>query len=277
MANEYPRLISWHYYDGRNVFSKAPEKEEIIEYYILDKDGEQEIADGTLTNMKTSFNKVSAHFKRVVKMGYTKKSRKYRDIYHKMKSTYPELEDKIKPYNDTLKDCGSYVYVYLPYINNTFADGSFASKHKDVFLNGNTNYIKKEFWTVDLINDILNYKPCSIFGNEITEYQEKYMPMFLLNVKKHFPALYENLDRKTDKDERELLLGKYVPLKTLKPGIVGDVQGVVLLADRWNYDGEYLTAGEEYGNITVEHRIKANGDVKVRVIDINTVPVGRES
>lgn len=92
-----------------------------------------------------------------------------------------------------------------------------------------------------------------------------------------FPALYENLDRKTDKDERELLLGKYVPLKTLKPGIVGDVQGVVLLADKWNYDGEYLTAGEEYGNITVEHRIKANGDIKVRVIDINTVPVDRES
>ena len=41
--------------------------------------------------------------------------------------------------------------------------------------------------------------------------------------------------------------------------------------------GWYSCAGEEYGNITVEHRIKANGDVKVRVIDINTVPVGRES
>lgn len=275
MANEYPRLISWHYYDGRNVFSRTQDKEEIIEYYILDKEGEQEIADGTLTSLGKLFNRISSHFKRVVRTGYTKKSRKYRDIYYDMKSKYPELEDKIKPYNDTLKDCGSYVYIDLPYLD-TIRSNSFVSNHPNIFVNENQNYIKKECWTPDLINDILNYKPRSVMGNEITEYQEKYMPMFLLNVKKHFPALYENLDRKTDKDERELLLGKYVPLKTLKPGVVGDVQGVVLLADKWNYDGEYLTAGEECGNITVEHRIKANGDIKVRVIDINTVPVGRE-
>ena len=90
-------------------------------------------------------------------------------------------------------------------------------------------------------------------------------------------SIVQTYAEQKNKDERELLLGKYVPLKTLKPGIVGDVQGVVLLADKWHYDGEYLTAGEECGNITVEHRIKANGDIKVRVIDIKTVPVDREN
>ena len=271
----YPRLISWHYYDGRNFFNKKTEKEEIIEYYILDEKGEQEIADGTLTNYGQPFRTFSPYFKKVHREGYTKNSKKYKDIYYNMRSKHPELEDKIKKYDGTLKDCGYYVYLNLHYIS-TVVGNSFVSKHEDVFLNGNLNYIKKECWTVDLINAILNYKPYSIFGNEITEYQEKYVPMFLLCVKKHFPELYESLDKKTDKDDRELLLGKYVPVVTLHPGIVGEVQGVTLLSDTWNYDGEYLTAEEECDNITVEHRIKATDDIQVKVIDINTVPVGEE-
>ena len=50
MENKYPRLISWNYWDGISLFSRKKSAEELTEYYILDKDGEKEIEDGTITN-----------------------------------------------------------------------------------------------------------------------------------------------------------------------------------------------------------------------------------
>lgn len=273
MGNKYPRLISWEYWDGTSIFTRKKEKEEITEYYILDAEGEKEIEDGTLTNKLDTFarriNRVN--FKKVTRFGYTKNSKKYKDIYFDMKKKYPELENKLKSFDGMLKDCCSYVYINLPWLDGIV--DSFVSKHKDVFLNSNPNYIKKDFWNIELINSLIDYEPRSLMGGVIKDYQEKYIPAFLLNLKVKFPEFYDKLDRKTDKDSRALFLGKYVPVTKLNVGNVGNINGVLFLTDTWYYDGEYLNGTKKEGNITVELRIKATDDVIVKITDVNTVPI----
>lgn len=272
MENKYPRLISWSYWDGTSLFSRKKEVEELTEYYILDKDGEKEIEDGTLTDAGGPFRSVNrTHFKKVVRTGYTRNSKKHKDIYFAIQDKYPELENKLKFFEGILKDCGSYVYVNLPWLSG-WRGSDFYSKHEDVFLENNSCYIKKECWTVELINELIHYKPRNFEGGVITDYQEKYIPQFLLSLKIKFPELYKNVDRKTDKDIRELYLGKFIPVTRLNVGTVGVVKGGFCLPDTWYYDGEYLNGTKQDDGLTVEYRIKATDEVLVKIIDVSTVP-----
>lgn len=273
MGNKYPRLISWNYWDGTSLFSRKSSAEELTEYYILDEDGEKEIEDGTLTDAGGPFRSVNrTHFKKVVRTGYTRNSKKHKDIYFSMKDKYPELENKLKFFEGILKDCGSYVYINLPWLSG-WHGYDFYSEHEDVFLENNSCYIKKEYWTVELINELIHYKPRNFEGCVIEDYQEKYIPLFLLELKIKFPELYENVDRKTDKDTRELLLGKFVPVTKLNVGTVGAVKGGFCLPDTWYYDGEYLIGTKQDENLPVEMRIKATDEVFVKVVDVSTVPI----
>lgn len=272
MENKYPRLISWNYWDGTSLFSRKNSAEELTEYYILDEDGEKEIEDGTLPDAGGPFRSVNrTHFKKVVRTGYTRNSKKHKDIYFAMQDKYPELENRLKFFEGILKDCGSYVYVNLPWLSGWHGH-DFYSKHENVFLENNTCYIKKECWTVELINELIHYKPRNFEGCVITDYQEKYIPQFLLSLKIKFPELYENVDGKTDKDARELLLGKFVPVTKLNVGTVGVVKGGFCLPDTWYYDGEYLNGTKQDNGLTVECRIKATNEVLVKIIDVSTVP-----
>lgn len=273
MENKYPRLISWNYWDGTSLFSRKNSAEEITEYYILDEDGEKEIEDGTLTDAGGPFRSVNrTHFKKVVRTGYTRNSKKHKDIYFSMKDKYPELENKLKFFEGILKDCGSYVYINLPWLSG-WHGYDFYSKHEEVFLDSSACYIKKEYWTVELINELIHYKPRNFEGCVIESYQEKYVPQFLLSLKLKFHKLYAQVDRKTDKDTRELLLGKFVPVTKLNVGTVGVVKGGFCLPDTWYYDGEYLNGTKQDDGLTVEMRIKATDEVLVKVVDVATVPL----
>lgn len=274
MENKYPRLISWNYWDGTSLFSRKNNVEELTEYYILDKDGEKEIEDGTLTHAGGPFRSVCrTHFKKVVRTGYTRNSKKHKDIYYSMKEKYSELENRLKVFEGILKDCGSYVYINLPWLSG-WRGSDFYSEYKDVFLDdSSTCYIKKEYWTVELINELIHYKPRNFEGGVITDYQEKYIPQFLLSLKIKFPELYAQVDRKTDKDTRELLLGKFIPVTKLNVGTVGVVKGGFCLPDTWYYDGEYLNGTKQEYGLTVEMRIKATDEVFVKVVDVSTVPL----
>lgn len=118
MGNKYPRLISWCYWDGTSLFSRNRSAEELTEYYILDEEGEKEIEDGTLTDAGGPFRSVNrTHFKKVVRTGYTRNSKKHKDIYFAMQDKYSELENKLKFFEGILKDCGSYVYINLPWLS----------------------------------------------------------------------------------------------------------------------------------------------------------------
>ena len=273
MGNKYPRLISWNYWDGTSLFSRKNSAEELTEYYILDGDGEKEIEDGTLTDAGGPFRSVNrTHFKKVVRTGYTRNSKKHKDIYFAMQDKYPELENKLKFFEGILKDCGSYVYINLPWLSG-WHGYDFYSKHEGVFLNSSTCYIKKEYWTVELINELIHYKPRNFEGCVIESYQEKYVPQFLLSLKLKFPELYAQVDRKTDKDTRELLLGKFVPVTKLNVGTVGVVKGGFCLPDTWYYDGKYLNGTKQDDGLIVEMRIKATDEVLVKVVDVETVPL----
>lgn len=273
MENKYPRLISWNYWDGTSLFSRKNSAEEITEYYILDEDGEKEIEDGTLTDAGGPFRSVNrTHFKKVVRTGYTRNSKKHKDIYFSMKDKYPELENKLKFFEGILKDCGSYVYINLPWLSG-WHGYDFYSKHEEVFLDSSACYIKKEYWAVELINELIHYKPRNFEGCVIESYQEKYVPQFLLSLKLKFHKLYAQVDRKTDKDTRELLLGKFVPVTKLNVGTVGVVKGGFCLPDTWYYDGEYLNGTKQDDGLTVEMRIKATDEVLVKVVDVATVPL----
>lgn len=262
---KYPRLISWEYHS--NDYIKA--KEQLIEVYILNELGEDEIKDGTLTNYKEIFNHPNTYFRVVKKDGVTIKSKTYKNIYFKMKEKYPNLEKKIKPYTKTLKDCGSYIYMNLSYIDSMLAD-SFYYQNKDSFLN-HPNYVKKECFTIEFIEKLINYIPYSWMGPEIKDYQKIEVPKLLLALKLNFPEIHNKLSRKSKQDIRENFLNKFEKLKILKPGKVGKIKGQIFLPDLWEYDGEYLKSTEKKKNLDIEYKIKVNDSIEVEIIDINTV------
>lgn len=266
--NKYPRLISWEYH---NAYSNL--KEDITEVYILDERGEEEIKDGTLTNYKEIFKRPNKYFRINTKEGFTKKAKKYKYMYLKMKEQYPDLEKKIKPYNKILKDCGSYIYMNLSFMD-IMSSSSFYSQNKEYFLE-NPNYVKKECFTIEFIEKLLNYTPYSLFGGEITDYQKIEVPKLLLALKLNFPEIHSKLSRKSEQDIRENFLNKFEKLTMLKPGKVGKIKGEIFLPNLWEYDGEYLKSTEKKKNLDIEYKIKANDSIEVEIIDIDTVDLDK--
>ena len=262
---KYPRLISWQY-NSNEIFN---DREQLIEVYILNELGEEEIKDGTLTNYKEMFKKPNKYFKVIREEGFTKKSKNYKKMFYKMKEKYPNLEKKINQYEGNLKDCGSYIYMDLSFID-TMLSSSFYSMNEECFLE-NPNYIKKECFTVEFIEKLLNYIPYSWMGPEIKDYQKIEVPKLLLALKLKFPEIYNKLSKKTKQDIRENFLNKYGKIKNLKPGKVGEIKGQVFMPSLWEYDGEYLKTTENKHGLEVEYKIKANDFIEVKIIDINTV------
>lgn len=267
--NKYPRLISWEYHDAT-----LKNKENLIEVYILNELGEDEIKDGTLTNYKKIVNKPNKYFNVITREGFTLKARNCKQMYFKMKEKYTDLENKIRQYKGNLKDCGSYIYMNISYINAS-PTTSFYMKNEECFL-GSPNYVKKEHFTIQFIEKILNYTPYSWTGTEIEDFKKYEIPKLLLALKLKFPEIHDKLSIKSDADVRSNFLHHYEKLKNLKPGKVGKIKGhQIFMPSLWEYDGEYLKTTKNENGLEVEYRIKADDSIEVEIVDINTIDLDK--
>lgn len=266
---QYPKLVCWYYNDGNNIFTKTPQKECIIRVYAKNEEAERIAETGYVAILNQNIGNEDPYFKIERQYGYTKKAKRYRDIYYKMLDTYPELENSLKSINSKVKSYGDYVYINLAYIDNYVNPLT----KTDIFLT--KHFIPKSKFTIETMETLLNYHPYAMMGGEIMDYQDKEIPALLLALKIEMPEFYEQLYKNSSRvkeiDKTITFKGKTAYLKTLTPG---DVELRLGFIDRqvFYWDGTVLTnETQAYDKSKLLQTITPSDNTTVTIMDDMTV------
>lgn len=171
--------------------------------------------------------------------GYTRRAKKYWEF--KEKATKDEMYSKLSYPNEcdfaVLGD-GSlffnlrYVKVWKPsaeYIKDyrcTVDENGYSVGEKG--FNSGFVVLSREDATFNLLNRILSYRPQAMFGGQIMEYQEKYVPNILNAMRKLAPELYNGLlEAYPDLSGKKAnYIGRYAYTLTIRDGVeLRDKQG----------------------------------------------------
>lgn len=257
----YPRLVSWSYYPASTLIRN--DKETLIEVYLNDPVGEDILKKGVLPSLGFMMKK-SPYFTVNKTEGRTKKAMTHGDLKRRFQKKYPELKNKLEPTDRKVLDFGEYVFLDIPHIDN----------YVNPIVNDNewynSQYIKKEFFTIDFIKELIGYKPIALFNRkEITDFQEKILPSFLRELKIFNEDLYKEAIKGSRFDKEEInYTGLKAKLKTLKPGKVK--YRLDISEEIFYWDGKELIKEKELrdGSTIV---IRPSEKVIVKIIDNNTV------
>lgn len=124
--------------------------------------------------------------------GFTKRSKKCSSFIYEAKNLYtPQIRgnNNLESLNFTC-EIGEYVYIDLPHLHNysNSIDKELGIEHE--------HFIPKEKFDFELVDKLLNYHPQALFGGEITNYQKKNIPQFIIQLKRYFPKLYKEVVKK---------------------------------------------------------------------------------
>ena len=257
----YPRLVSWSYYPATAFIRNS--KEILIEVYLDDSAGESILEKGVLPSLGSSMEE-SPYFTKKKIVGRTEKARTHGDLKRRLEKKYPELKDRLKSTDRKILDFGEYIFLDIPHIDN----------YVNPIVNDdqwyNSQYIKKEFFTIDFIKELIEYRPIALFNRkEITDFQAKKLPSFLRELKIFNEDLYKESIKGSRFEEEEInYSGLKAKLKTLKPGKVK--YRLDISEEIFYWDGRELTKGNKLrdGSTIV---IRPSDKVIVKIIDNNTV------
>ena len=147
-------------------------------------------------------------------------------------------------------------YVYLPYVHADMNKSVPFLEHSGVFTSG-TFLISREFWTLETVLAILDFRPQAMMGGEITSYQKDEVPLFLLHLRETDATMWAALIAvRPELDTVPNHVGRKALLRTLTPPIkwVSNHKYPVV----WRWDGEFVvtTSKDAYsstwGNLKLE-------------------------
>lgn len=265
----YPKLVCWYYNNGEQLFTKTPQKEYIVRIYAKNEDAEKIAETGHVAVLNQKIGNEDPYFKIERQYGYTKKAKRYKDIYYKMRDTYPELENSLKSIKSKVKSYGDYVYINLSYVDNYVNPLT----KTDIFIT--KHFISKSKFTIETMETLLNYHPYAMMGCEIMDYQNKEIPRLLLALKIEMPELYEQLYKKSSKvkeiDKTLTFKGKTAYLQTLNPGKV-ELRLGFIERQVFYWDGHVLTNNTQaYDESELMQVITPSENTTVTIIDDMTV------
>jgi len=156
--------------------------------------------------------------------GPTKRAKKCYAWVQEQRKKYGHLIGKIisSPPNK-MAHIGEWVYV--PYSHLDMNANIPIKAHSSLFISGSP-FIKFTDFTIDTITKIVNFRPYSLAGGEITDYQLKEVPKFLSHLSEVFPLLYKQLlEANPQYVEKYKLtsisyIGRKALLKTINPSVV---------------------------------------------------------
>lgn len=265
----YPKLVCWYYNNGEQLFTKTPQKEYIVRIYAKNEDAEKIAETGHVAVLNQKIGNEDPYFKIERQYGYTKKARRYKNIYYKMRDTYPELENSLKSVTSKVKSYGDYVYINLAYVDNYVnpltKTGIFATRH----------FISKSKFTIETMETLLDYHPYAMMGGEIMDYQNKEIPALLLALKIEMPEFYEQLYKNSSRvkeiDKTITFKGKTAYLKTLTPGNV-ELRLGFIDSQVFYWDGTVLTnETQAYDKSKLLQTITPSDNTTVTIMDDMTV------
>lgn len=258
---QYPRLVSWSYYPASSYIKN--DKEQLIEVYLNNPEGESVLEAGLLPRLGFRMNK-DPYFTVKKTDGRTIRAKSYGKLANKHKNKYPELENKLRKTDKKLLNFGEYVFIDLPFINNYV--NPIVNEEKWF----NEQYIKKDFFNEELIRELIDYKPIALFDRkEITDYQEKTLPAFLRALSLFDKELYNKSILGTAFEEKQIsYIGLKAKLNTLNAGKV--LYRYDIAREEFIWDGELLTKVEKLddGSALIVKPVK---EVVVEIVDNNTV------
>ena len=158
-------------------------------------------------------------------------------------------------------------YVYLPY---SFMDNNKEIpflRHSHAFSFGQP-FLKKEFWTLETVEKILNFKPQALMGGEIKDYQTESVPKFLSHLREEDKSMWDKLVQKRPQlDKTPSYIGRKAYLWTVKFPIsftVASKEGKYPV--HWTWDGVHLSTESKnaYSNCW--------GNIPLNSVEIKGVP-----
>lgn len=268
--NEYPRLVSWSYYDGNNFFSGKKDREVLTKVFITDPKGEEVLKNGKvacLANVGLFERARDPYFKITKQHGFTPRAKKHGELKYNMLEKHSDLKDKLSGIDSVILDYGDYVYINLAYIDNYVNsivenNPAFSSK----------NFVFKEHFNVHFLESLINYTPLTLMDRApIKDYQNKEVPRLLMAVKNQFPELYKELlsisDKAKEIDSQITYVGKSAKLSTLKPSKV-ELRLTFTERGIFNWDGKQLSRETNtYGKELISQIIIPKDDLVVIVKD----------
>lgn len=265
-------LVSWSYHDGTSLFSKKASPESLTKIFL--KDSNDPVALEVAKTGKIAllnFGVRSDHdpyFYSSTIQGFTKKAKKYKELYYNMMEQYPDKHNIASTLNGKLKPYGDYVY-----INIQFLDNYVNPWLPDFFYN--KFFIKKSDLTVDAIISLIKYKPQAAFGGTIPSYQDTEIPALLLDLKIEFPQLYQDLMAASpiaaEIGSKLTYKGKKAYVTTLLPGNV-DLQLNSSKPKTYYWNGSYLAADVTlYDKSKAKELIQPSKETSVIIIDDSIV------
>lgn len=192
--------------------------------------------------------------------GYTQKAKKYYSWKDEIKKKYKNIYQNIELGYKKLSIVGDdYVYLPYPYLYDYMnkIDDSIELAH----------YISVDKFDTVMIYKIVTFKPRNLMGEEIKEFQEKYVPLFLQHLKECMPDLFVKFIKKYPnisvlfEHKIQSYIGREAYIYSLKNGSkIKDLHGYT-----WIKNDNYLTC--EQNSMSLIPFIKQNKPTKV-IIEI---------
>ena len=179
------------------------------EYIYCDRAGECSLyKSGKCFNVTTLFGNRCPVGERNCVDGGTKQSKKFSDIREQAKSDpcYAKLN---YPSNEHIGRIGDDAYLCPPFVMIEDLNGRL--NVSDPGFGCNWVVVKRDTLTPENLNRICSYRPRSLMGGTITNYQEKTVPNFLHQLSRLFP------------DEYSALISEYPEYAEKNPSFVGRI------------------------------------------------------
>ncbi len=193
--------------------------------------------------------------------GGLKRSKKFDKVYSEAKDNenYHKLEFPLDLYFAKVNEK---MYVAIPHICvKALDDGNI--KVDDPSFGIDSCIFENKHITSDNFIKILEFHPQAIFGGEITNYQNKIVPMLLFQLKRYLPELYAEIIKKRPKFEKfkPSWIGKRAKLATCNRDMkYKDSQGNV-----FHFEGEYIVCND-YKSAFLPFRAN-NAAIRIKVTD----------
>lgn len=236
------RIIHVHSFNPNNKLfgkSKANDRAEMILYYCsLDNCplfAKKQCINCEILGPKCPYG----HISRLT--GPTKRSGKMGSWILEQEKIHKDVLNKIEGGgNSKMVVIGE--YVFLPY-SHLDMNATIPILGKSAFFIFGQPFIKVENFNLEVIKNIIVFRPMALFGGEITNYQNIQVPKFLRDLQEVFPDKFKELFEKFPElkekyskyiDVFKNPIGRMALLKTVKPGS--------FLIDKatWIWDGKTI-------------------------------------
>lgn len=235
IENKIYEPINLTYYNPRNSFFKAgkSDRERYTLYSCCNKDNCDAYKREKCLMLNGLYGRSCPYGKCLRKEGFTKSARKCGDLILDIRNKYGEVEYKLKSL-EFLCRIGEYIYIPLPHLTN------YVNSIRDKNFFVGESLIKSSDFTKEFVMELIKFRPLEMFGGEITDYQKKEVPKFIIQLKRYMPDMYIFVLQEDETIANKITdinyVGKKAYVKTLLPS------EVKLSTNRLTWTGDVIKA-----------------------------------